>query len=265
MSNFFSTGGNNNQKQVNIFKLSQETDGSRGNSLKGQYSELEKDYKQIFFEAAERIKRELEEFKPKNACEGCLNKECKIEKKDIFAPYPPAGCKYRDWQKQAITYLSGDYRIKLKAAYKDIMDKIAGYECNKCGACCKLAVNTYSYTQLKQRAMKGDKFSEDFVSVFVPYETEEEAKAVNPEYFELLNEVASDEKIYYYHCPKIDSNNKCTIYEKRPDICREFPHNPLKLLPSECSFNEWKKEVSYQAKLLKAKTDIIDFYKQKLG
>lgn len=285
MSNFFS--GNNNETN-NLFKTNfltgneqkddllnidfsnigeqkKEEEKTKDNSLKGQYKNLQTNYEQIFIEAAESIRKELDTIKPKNACDGCLVKDCKIQKKDIFAPYPPSGCKLREWQMQAITYLTGDYRTKLKAAYKSIMGKKADYECNKCGACCKLAVSEYSYQQLKQRAMRGDKFSEDFVSVFVPYETVEEAKAVNPEYFELLNILVEDDKIYYYHCPKVGSDNLCTIYENRPNICKDFPHNPLKLLPSECSFNAWKNEVSHQAMLLKAKTDIINFYKEKLG
>ena len=262
MSNFFST--NNNSDKLNQFNKNQEPDDSINNSLQNQYDDLKNNYEEIFIEAAESIRKELDTFKPENACQECSNKDCKIEKKDIFTPYP-AGCKYREWQMQAITYLTGDYRTKLKAAYKSIMDKKNNYECNKCGACCKLAVSEYSYTQLKQRAMRGDKFSEDFISVFVPYESEEDAKAANTEYFELLNKLVEEDKIYYYHCPKIGKDNLCTIYENRPNICKDFPHNPLKLLPSECSFNAWRKEVSHQAMLLKAKTDIINFYKEKLG
>ena len=112
--------------------------------------------------------------------------------------------------------------------------------------------------------MRGDKFSEDFVSVFRPYETEADAKKANPEYFELLNELMEDQRVYYYYCPKLDGNS-CSDYENRPDICKDFPHNPLKLLPSTCSFNAWKNDVDKTAKLLKAKTDIIEFYKNKLG
>lgn len=265
MSNFFTTGGNNNSQKPNLFAQQNSENKSKDNSLNGQYNNLKNNYEQIFIEAAESIRKELENIRPKDACENCSKKDCKIETKDIFAPFPPTGCKLREWQMQAITYLNGDYKNKLKATYKAIMDKKSNYECNKCGACCKLAVSENSYTQLKQRAMKGDKFAEDFVSVFIPYDSEEEAKKVNPEYFELLNKLVEDDKIYYYHCPKIDSNNMCTIYEDRPSICRDFPHNPLKLLPSECSFNEWKNEISHQAMLLKAKTDIIKFYKEKLG
>lgn len=266
MTNFFSGNGNSGKlDNENLFSDTKQNEKPKDNSLDGQYNELKNNYEQIFIEAAESIRRELDKIKPENACEGCTNKDCKIENKDIFSPYPPVGCKMREWQMQSITYLTGDYRNKLKAAYKAIMDKKSEYECSKCGACCKLAVSEYSYAQLKQRAMRGDKFSEDFVSVFIPYETEEEAKAVNPEYFDLLNRLVEEDKIYYYHCPKLGSNNLCTVYEDRPNICKDFPHNPLKLLPSECSFNEWKNEVSHQAMLLKAKTDIISFYKEKLG
>ena len=230
-------------------------------TLKEQYNDIKNNYEQIFIEAAESIRRELDKFKPENPCTLCSNKDCKIEKKDIFAPYP-ANCKYRDWQIQALAYLSGDYRQKLKREYDEMMSKKSEYECNKCGACCKLAVSEFSYDQLKQKAMRGDKYASDFTSVFVPFEKEEDAKKINPEYFEMLNLLVED-KIYYYYCPKL-KDNLCTIYDKRPDVCKEFPHNPLKLLPKECSFNAWKNDISHQAMLMKAKVDILDFYKEKL-
>ena len=73
-----------------------------------------------------------------------------------------------------------------------------------------------------------------------------------------------DQRVYYYYCPKL-KDNLCSDYENRPNICKDFPHNPLKLLPSSCSFNAWKDAVAKQAMLLKAKTDIIAFYKTKLS
>ncbi len=231
------------------------------NSLNSQYDNLKDNYEKIFIEAAESIRREVNKFKPENPCESCPVKDCKIETKDVFTPFP-MNCEYRDWQLKILTFLAGDYRQKLKAAYKAIMDKKNEYSCSRCAACCQLAASEYSNQQLKQRAMRGDKFASDFVSVFVPYENEDEAKKVNPEYFKLLDELVED-KVYYYYCPKM-KDNLCTDYENRPDICKDFPHNPLKLLPSSCSFNSWKNEVAHDAMLLKAKVDIIDFYKDKL-
>ncbi len=263
MSNFFSENNKQNLFNDNNDLGTDAESPKEEDSLKSQYKKIEMNYQEIFLEAAESIRKELDEFKPQDACSGCSNKDCKIEKKDIFAPYPPTGCKYREWQLQALTYLAGEYRQKLKNDYKSIMDKKSEYECNKCGACCKLDVSEYSYEQLKQRAMKGDKYSEDFVSVFVPFGSEDEAREINPEYFDLLNVLVPDEKVYYYYCPNLECN-LCTIYEKRPDICKDFPHNPLKLLPKECSFNAWKNDVAHSAMLLKAKTDIINFYKEKL-
>ena len=232
------------------------------NTLNSQYSDLKENYETIFIEAAESIRKEVNKFKPENICQNCTNKNCNIEKKDVFTQYP-ANCGYREWQIKIISFLTVDYKQKLNAIYKNIMDKKNKCSCSKCASCCRLATSEYSYTQLKQRALKGDKFAADFISVFVPFEKEEDAKSVNPEYFELLNELVQDEKIYYYYCPKLDGN-LCSDYENRPDICKNFPHNPLKLLPSTCSFNEWKNEISHDAMLLKAKVDIIEFYRSKL-
>ena len=271
MSNFFSSGDKGNNLFSGIGKgadlLNEALDAEKNEeqqiSLKKQYNDIKNNYEEIFIEAAESIRKELDTLKPENPCANCQVKDCKIEKKDIFAPYPQ-GCEYRDWQLKALTYLAGDYRQKLKAAYKSIMERKNDYACNCCGICCKLAVSEYSYEQLKQRALKGDKYSEDFVSVFVPFENEEDAKKINPEYFEMLNLLVEDERVYYYYCPKV-KDNLCSIYENRPNICKDFPHNPLKLLPPECSFNAWKNAVAHDAMLLKAKTDIINFYKEKLG
>ena len=231
--------------------------------LNSQYDNLKDNYQQIFIEAAESIRREIDKFKPENPCTICSVKDCKIEKKDVFTDFP-VGCAYRDWQKQVLSFLAGEYRQKLKNTYKMIMEQKNECSCIRCGNCCRLATSEFSYEQLKQRAMRGDKFSRDFVSVFVPYKTEDEAKLANPEYFELLNEITEEQRVFYYYCPKLQ-NNECSDYENRPDICKDFPHNPLKLLPSTCSYNVWKNAVAKQSMLLKAKTDIIEFYKNKLG
>lgn len=231
--------------------------------LDSQYDNLKDNYEQIFIEAAESIRAAIDKFKPKDVCQNCKIKDCKIEKKDAFSSYP-FGCPFNDWQKQVLSFLAGEYKQRLKNTYKLIMEKKNNYECSRCGNCCRLATSEYSYEQLKQRAMRGDKFSKDFVSVFVPYESEDDARLANPEYFELLEKLMDDQKVYYYYCPKL-KGNECSDYENRPDICKDFPHNPLKLLPSTCSFNCWKDEIAKDAMLLKAKTDIIEFYKNKLG
>lgn len=227
-----------------------------------QYNSIKENYEEIFMEAATLIRTAVDKLKPEeNPCTLCTIK-CNVEKKDIFTDFPP-GCAYKEWQSQTLSFLNGEYLQKMKHTYKQIMDAKNDYSCNKCGDCCKLAVSQYSYEQLKQRAFRGDVFAKDFITVFVPYSTEEEAKKTNPEYFDSLGDLV-DDKTYYYYCPKL-KDNLCSDYENRPEVCKSFPHNPLKLLPSNCSYNAWRNEIAKQAMLLKAKKDIIEFYMQKLG
>ena len=89
MDNFFSDQANNKSD----------------NSLNSQYDNLKNNYEEIFIEAAESIRREVNAFKPENPCDKCQVKDCKIEKKDMFAPYP-SNCPYRDWQLKILSCVS---------------------------------------------------------------------------------------------------------------------------------------------------------------
>ena len=73
-----------------------------------------------------------------------------------------------------------------------------------------------------------------------------------------------DEPVYFYHCPKLNDCKRCSDYENRPQICRDFPDNPLSILPESCGFYEWRKEVEPIAMMLHAMVEIIDYYKQKI-
>ena len=232
--------------------------------LNSQYEQLKSKYRDIFIEAAQSIRNEIEKFKPDVNCKTCsIDKNCKIEKVDIFLDFPER-CPYREWQSKTLSFLGGEYKQKLKNIYKRIMAARDMYSCNKCGDCCRLAVSEFSPIQLRQKAMRGDKFAKQFLSVFVPYESEEKAKEALPDYFNLLDTLDLDTRNYYYYCPKL-VDNMCSDYENRPDICKEFPANPLKLLPPSCSFCKWREEVNKMAMSLQARIDIIDFYKQKLS
>jgi Fe-S-cluster containining protein len=146
-----------------------------------------------------------------------------------------------------------------------IISHKTNFSCAGCAACCKLACSEFSPDELKQKAQNDDNFAQQFLSVFIPYETEEEAQKIYPEYFELLKIKAPNEKIYFYHCPKVTKENRCPYYENRPQICRDFPDNPIGFLPKTCGFNKWKQDVEDSALKLRAAFEIIDFYKQKLN
>ena len=223
--------------------------------LNTQYEQMQADYKEIFVEAAEMIRAAVDKLKPDFSCKSCRI-PCNIQNLDIFADYP-GGCPYYNWQMQALTYLTTTYTEKLRAAKKKIQEGRDKCSCNMCGTCCK---------QLKQKAMRGDRYAQMFTSVFVPYESEEDAEKAVPEYFELSNALLDpSERVYYYYCPKLTPDNKCSIYEDRPDLCKDFPLNPLKLLPSTCGYLPWRTGANRISMSIKAREDIIAFYKQKLG
>lgn len=151
------------------------------------------------------------------------------------------------------------YDLQLK-----ISEKRKKFSCQNCAVCCKLVCSEFAYGELKQKADSGDNFAKQFISIFTPYKNDADAQKIYPEYFELLKEKAADERVYFYHCLKVGKDNKCSDYENRPQICRDFPSNPIEFLPENCGYSQWKKEAEYLALKAHAMLEIIDFYKNKI-
>lgn len=225
---------------------------------------LEAQYREIFTESAKIIRNEIDKFKPQHNCNFCTI-PCDIKKVDIFEIFPP-GCPYGTWQIKALSYLTNEYKSKLNVAKKTMLEKKKEYSCAKCGTCCKLAVSEFSPVQLKQRAIRGDKFAREFSKIYVPYESEDMAKAICPEYYDKLYEIMDpDERLYFYYCSKLGADDLCSDYENRPDICKDFPLTALKVLPECCAFMPWHNEVERMAMSIKSREDLIAFYKDKIG
>lgn len=149
-------------------------------------------------------------------------------------------------------------QIQIKNLKKDFC-------CNCCAICCKLASSEFSYKKLKEKSKKGDNFSSQFIDIFVPYKNFKDARKVYPEYFDFLKKkLNKDEKIYFYHCKHLNSDGLCSQYEKRPDICKDFPDNPLGLLPECCGYKPWKEEMEVLALSLRALEILSKFYYKKI-
>lgn len=177
----------------------------------------------------------------------------------------PNECGYKQWQQVALNVLENDISKDIWMKLQDINKYRENFSCKKTGTCCKLASSEFSYDELKEKAKKGDKFAIDFTSVFIPYETEDEAREIFPEFVEMLYEkLGTDEKVYFYHCPHITEDNLCSIYNKRPSVCRDFPDNPLSILPPHCGYCEWKEDVHVGSMLLHAMVEIVGFNKEKI-
>lgn len=199
-------------------------------NLSKEINTLKLKYREIFVKTSEEFKEKIKTLNPEQLS-NFLNKDLP---KEI----------YEKWVKMLA------YREK--------------FACVGCATCCKLACSEFSPDELKEKAKNGDNFATQFLSVFIPYKNEEDARKIYPEYFELLAEKLDGEKVYFYHCPKLTSRNRCSDYANRPAICRDFPDNPLSMLPCACGYSKWKEEVEPTALMLHSMIEIVDFYKSKI-
>ena len=235
------------------------------NNLQNEIIKTKKIYREIFLRAQQAVDFQLDAIKKRSLCNNCTeNCDIDFNKITIFQKFPKH-CRYRFWQEAALNLLENKISKDIYEKIQTIEEKRKNYTCCKCTSCCRLASSEYSYEELKVRAENGDEFSREFVSIFVPYNNIEEPKKVYPEYVEMLEKSTEDiSKLHFYYCPKLGKDGLCSDYENRPDICRDFPNNPLVSLPEKCAFVEWKHEVEITALTLHALIDIIGFYKEKL-
>ena len=212
---------------------------------------MKKMYREIFMKSLDAIVVRVEEIRPKSF-EG-----------EIFAKYDKNSIGY-EWQKSVIDMFEKDISREIYRKWQEILKYRENFSCKGCATCCNLACSEYSPEELKTRAANGDNFAKQFVSIFVPYNSKEEARTVYPEYIKLLEDNVSEET-YFYHCPKLNDCKRCSDYENRPKICKDFPDNPLCILPKSCGFYEWRKEAEPVSMMLHAMVEIIDYYNQKIN
>lgn len=181
---------------------------------------------------------------------------------DIFDTHK-AGSPGAQWQKDVLDLFENDIGKEIYRKWSEILDYREKFACAGCATCCNLACSEFSPAQLREKAANNDNFATQFTSIFIPYETRDEAQKVYPEYLELLKETL-DEEVYFYHCPKLNECKRCSDYENRPQICRDFPDNPLSILPKSCGFYKWREEVQPVALMLHSMIEIINYYREKI-
>ena len=219
-------------------------------ALRDTVNNMKKMYREIFIKSSDAIKERIEALRP----EGLTG--------DIFDEYEPAS-NGKNWQIAVLDMFENDISHEIYRKWQEILKLRENYSCKGCATCCNLACSEFSYEELKQKAENGDKFASQFVSIFVPYENREEVKKIYPQYLELLDK-NTDGNVYFYHCPKLNECKRCSDYENRPQICRDFPDNPLSILPESCGYYEWRKQAEPVAMMLHAMVEIIGYYKQKM-
>lgn len=220
------------------------------NNLSFHIDILRNKYRCVFLDYAVSVAKSVSSLKP-NDFDG-----------EIFDEYDIDSLG-KKWQKDVVNMLKEDYYPKLFVLQSQIDEIRANYSCVNCGSCCRLAISEFSPDELKQKAQSGDNYANQFIDTFVPYKSIDEVKKIYPEYVEMLEE-REKTGYYFYHCPKVTENNMCPDYENRPEICRDFPDNPLAFLPVKCGYKEWKIKSEDLSLKLNALSEIIAFYSERL-
>ncbi len=120
--------------------------------------------------------------------------------------------------------------------------------CHKCGKCCRSATTYHSHARLMELAASGDKESIDFLSVFKPFASIEDARLVEPAQVDQVLKVVearSDmnvDELTFYYCDYVTPEGLCGIYERRPRCCQEAPGNGWSLMPPGCGYEGWQFE-----------------------
>ena len=218
--------------------------------LNKKITKLRKNYREIFVTCGDEIEKRINELKPENFGG------------EFFQKYEPGSDGYK-WQISALELLDNEISREIYRKLNEILAYRSQFKCVGCATCCKLACSEFSPEELKRKADNGDNFAGQFLSIFIPYDSKEDARKIYPEYIELL-EQTGNEKVYFYHCPKLTKENRCSDYGNRPQICRDFPDNPFSILPKACGYNEWKEEIEPIALMLHSMLEITDYYRTKL-
>ena len=220
------------------------------NELYSSIENLRSEYREIFKKSLAEIANRIDELRPDGF---------DADVTDKF----PVNSDGALWQTKVLDMLENDISKEVYRKYKEILAYRSQFKCVGCATCCNLACSEFSPAELKQKAENGDNFAAQFLSVFVPYASKEDARKVYPEYIKMLEENKED-YVYFYHCPKLTEDKRCSDYENRPQICRDFPDNPLSILPLSCGYKQWKDEIEPLALMLHSMVEIIEYYKEKI-
>ena len=107
--------------------------------------------------------------------------------------------------------------------------------CKQCGKCCLVITTKKSYEEIKNLAENNDKEAIDFLELFEPYKNIDEAKKAGKE---IVENIADYQSKTFYKC-RFLTNNLCSRYETRKNICKRFPSSPFAVVPPDCGYTQW--------------------------
>ena len=213
-------------------------------------ADTKQQYAVEFDEVRQALERRLVAIRPQYHCEACVGGE-----QGELLTVRHAGCGLRQWQVHALKLIEEDIGLEILTTLGRIDEFRNRVACHMCGMCCRLASSEDDYAGLIARRDAGDAFARDFTSIFLPYASREAARRKYPDVVDaVLKEAAEEastgeEKVFFYHCPYIGEDNRCTIYgtPKRPEICQSYPETPLAFVYDKCAWRDWKDQTHPEA------------------
>lgn len=132
--------------------------------------------------------------------------------------------------------------------------KMPQHLCKQRGICCKVATfkGSLSYEGIQalaaDPAADGSESARDFVSVFLPYESQAAVREVADEFVDRVRDFAQSkgqnpDEITFFHCKYVLEDGRCGVHEDRPIGCRvyPFPHKNTIYHPG-CGFEQQGKQ-----------------------
>ena len=144
--------------------------------------------------------------------------------------------------------------------------------CCQLGSCCKGASPSKPFPQLLERAAEGDDFARGFFSIMTPYLSHEDARRVVPDIVERTLHAARKQEEFsdsgalaFYHCRYQTEDNRCGVWEDRPQFCRDYPDTPFVVMAAGCAFEPWAKTCREKYQALKQNIADLKAFREELA
>jgi Fe-S-cluster containining protein len=221
------------------------------------FAETKQQYRDLFLQSKASLSAHLQTLRPAMSCPVCENEKQTTHTDNDTLPLHRMhdGCPNRHWQTAMLHFLETELARDILTRLAQIGAYRNTFSCHMCGMCCRLASSEHSYPELLERAAQGDDFAQQFTSIFLPYASREAARAKYPEVvaavlahvgeaIEQAENKTVKETVFFYHCPYIGEDNRCTVYgtDKRPAICENYPETSLGFMVRDCAWKPWQDE-----------------------
>jgi Fe-S-cluster containining protein len=154
------------------------------------------------------------------------------------------------------------YNELMENTNKDFLERRPQRLCKMCGKCCRVVVASVEHEKLLSDAENGDRSSKEFLELFDPYPSVEEAMKADEG---TVKNIPDYQNRTFYKCRFLQDDNLCSRYESRLEVCRIFPSSPWCIIPPDCGFDGWlfQEREAQKKRIRKLKEEQI-YYRAKL-